>query len=159
MSHAHEDEPGKHGRAHSHEHEHEHGCCGGHDQSKPAKERAVLNADAAGKIQTTLRVAGMDCADEVEALEQVFRPLTGVREARVNLMGGKVTLFHDESVTPKQLIGAVASTGMKAAPEGDDAADLEGAKRMRQLSVAVSGVFTGFGLLLQWMKFSPVVAD
>ena len=138
---------------------HEHNCCDNHDHGKPAKERAVLNKDASGNIQTTLRVAGMDCADEVEALEQVFRPLKGVREVRVNLMGGKVTLSHDESVTPEQLIGAVASTGMKAARDGDDAADLEGAKRMRQISVAVSGVFTGLGLLLEWMKFAPVVAD
>lgn len=156
MSHDHED---KHD-AHEHSHNHEDECCGGHDHSKPAKESAVLNADAKGNIQTTLRVAGMDCADEVEALEQVFRPLKGVREVRVNLMGGKVTLFHDESVTPQQLIGAVASTGMKAAREGDDAADLEGAKRMRQISVAVSGFFTGFGLLIEWTKFAPVaVAD
>ncbi len=140
----------------SHEHkDDEHG----HDHSKPAKESAVLNTDAVGNIQTTLRVAGMDCADEVEALEQVFRPIKGVREVRVNLMGGKVTLFHDESVTPEQLIRAVASTGMKAVRDGDDAADLEGAKRMRQISVAVSGVFTGLGLLLQWMKSAPVLAD
>ena len=155
MSHDHED---KH-EEHDHHHAHENECCGGHDHSKPAKESAVLNVNAKGNIETTLRVAGMDCADEVEALEQVFRPLKGVREVRVNLMGGKVTLFHDESVTPQQLIGAVASTGMKAARDGDDAADLEGAKRMRQLSVAVSGVFTGLGLLLEWMKVTPVVAD
>lgn len=142
-----------------HEHSHEHECCGCHDHSKPSKERAVLNEDAAGNIQTTLRVAGMDCADEVEALEQVFRPLKGVREARVNLMGGKVTLFHDESVTPEQLIAAVASTGMQAVRDGDDAADLEGAKRMRQIAVAISGVFTGLGLLVQWMSFAPLLAD
>lgn len=146
----------------SHEHEHHHAeeeqeCCGDHDHGKPTKESAVLNEDAAGNIQTTLRVAGMDCADEVEALEQVFRPIKGVREVRVNLMGGKVTLFHDESVTPEQLIGAVASTGMKAARDGDDAADLEGAKRMRQISVAISGAFTGLGLLAHWMKFAPVI--
>ena len=134
-------------------------CCGGHDHRRPTKERSVLNADAAGDLQTTLRVAGMDCADEVEALEQVFRPIKGVREVRVNLMGGKVTLFHDESVTPEQLIGAVASTGMKAARDGDDAeSDVEGAKRMRQISVAVSGAFTGLGLLMQWMKLGPPLA-
>lgn len=138
----------------------EHNSGDGHDHGKPAKERAVLNEDAAGNIETTLRIAGMDCADEVEALEQVFRPLKGVREVRVNLMGGKVTLFHDESVTPEQLIGAVASTGMKAARNGDDAdADVEGAKRMRQISVGVSGAFTGLGLLIGPMKFAPVVAD
>ena len=132
------------------------GCCGGNDHDQPAKDRAVLNEDSAGNIQTNLRVAGMDCADEVEALEQVFRPIKGVREVRVNLMGGKVTLFHDGSVTPEQLIGAVATTGMKAARDGGDAGDIEGAKRMRQISVAVSGVFTGLGLLAQWMKFGPV---
>ncbi|MEI9898129.1 MAG: heavy metal translocating P-type ATPase [Chthoniobacter sp.] len=153
MSHEHEHQ----GQTHEHDHKHDNGD--GYDHSKPAKESAVLNADAKGNVQTTLRVAGMDCADEVEALEQVFRPLKGIREVRVNLMGGKVTLFHDESVTPEQLIGAVASTGMKAARDGDDAADLEGAKRMRQFSVAVSGAFTALGLLMQWMKFAPLVAD
>ncbi len=97
---------------HDHEHGHEHGPV-------DAPKNIALNPNAKGNIETTLRIAGMDCADEVEALEQVFRPLKGVREVRVNLMGGKVTLFHDESVTPEQLIGAVASTGMKAASEGD----------------------------------------
>ena len=69
----------------------------------------------------------MDCADEVEALEQVLRPLKGVREVRVNLMGGKVTLLHDERVTPRQLIDAIAPTGMKAAQRRRRSeADVEG---------------------------------
>ena len=144
MSHEHHDD--------HHEHHHEHH----HDE---APTSIALNPDAKGNIETTLRVAGMDCADEVEALEQVFRLLKGVREVRVNLMGGKVTLFHDESVTPEQLIGAVASTGMKAVRDGEDAADLEGAKRLRQISVAVSGGFTGLGLLMEWVKIAPLVAD
>ena len=104
----------------SNEHPHNGGDHTGHDHGG-APKNIPLNPDAKGDIETTLRVTGMDCADEVEALEQVFRPLKGVREVRVNLMGGKVTLFHDESVTPEQLIGAVASTGMKAARDGDDA--------------------------------------
>ena len=137
--------------------EHEHECCA-HDHSKRVKENSVLNKDAAGNRKTTLRVAGMDCADEVEALEQVLRPLKGVREVRVNLMGGKVTLLHDESVTPRQLIAAIAPTGLKAAEDGsDDEADVEGAKRRRQLAVGVSGVFTGLGLLLQWTKVAPEI--
>ncbi len=137
--------------AHEHGHEHEHG---------DAPASIALNPDARGDRRTTLRVAGMDCADEIEALEQVLRPLKGVREVRVNLMGGKVTLLHDESVTTEQMIGAIAPTGMKASKDdiaGDT--DVEGAKRMRQLTVGVSGVFTGLGLLLQWMKFTPVLAD
>ncbi len=126
-----------------------------HDHGKPVKEIAVLNADAKGDQQTTLRITGMDCADEVEALEQLLRPLKGVREVRVNLMGGKVTLLHDESVTAAQLINAIASTGMKAATDGDEPADLEGAKRLRQISVGISGLSLGLGMLIEWLQFAP----
>lgn len=148
--------------SHSHDHQHDdhaHDCCDAHDHSKPVKERAVLNADAVGDLQTTLRVAGMDCADEVEALEQVLRPLKGVREVRVNLMGGKVTLLHDESITPRQLIEAIAPTGLKASQEGSgNEVDVEEAKRLRQIAVGMSGAFTGVGLLVQWTKLAPELA-
>jgi Cd2+/Zn2+-exporting ATPase len=135
-----------------------------HDREQgDAPIKIALNPEARGDRQTTLRVAGMDCAVEVEALEQMFRRIEGVHELRVNLMGGKITLLHDENVTPEQLIGAIAATGMKASKE-DDAGkagdvDVEEAKQTRQISVAVSGAFTGLGLLLQWMKSAPVVAD
>ena len=46
---------------------------------------------------------------------------------------------------------------MRAAREGDAAADLEGAKRMRQISVAIAGFCPGFGLLIERTKFAPVV--
>ncbi|MDB6172507.1 MAG: heavy metal translocating P-type ATPase [Chthoniobacteraceae bacterium] len=142
-----------------HTDKHEESCCA-HDHSVEAPKKIALNPEAEGTFETTLRIAGMDCADEVEALEQVFRPLKGVREVRVNLMGGKVTLVHDQSVTPDQLIGAVATTGMKAARDGADThPDLEGAKRMRQFSVGISGVLTGLGLLAQWFKILPLGAD
>jgi Cd2+/Zn2+-exporting ATPase len=132
----------------------------GHDHSHAAPEHIALNPDAQGDEQTTLRIAGMDCADEVAALEQVLRPLKGVREVRVNLMGGKVTLSHEASVTAAQLISAIATTGMKATPDGEDAADLEGGKRWRQIAVSISGLSLGLGMLVEWLKFGPVwIAD
>ncbi len=141
--------------SHEHNDEHKDDCCGHHDHTKAAPESIALNPDAKGDQQTTLRITGMDCADEVAALEQVLRPLKGVREVRVNLMGGKVTLSHDESVTAAQLISAIATTGMKAAPDGEDAGDLEGAKRQRQIAVMVSGLALGLGMLIEWLKFAP----
>jgi Cd2+/Zn2+-exporting ATPase len=132
-------------------------CCGGHDHAPPARERSVLNPEA-GNLETTLQITGMDCADEVEALEQALRPLKGVREVRVNLMGRKVTILHDESTTAEQLIAAIAPTGMKASrADAQHEAGMEGAKRLQQISVAVSGAFTGLGLLAQWMKFGPAL--
>ena len=68
-----------------HNDEHKDDCCSGHDHSKAAPESIALNPDAKGDLQTTLRITGMDCADEVAALEQVLRPLKGVREVRVQL--------------------------------------------------------------------------
>ncbi|PAW78076.1 MAG: cadmium-translocating P-type ATPase [Verrucomicrobia bacterium Tous-C9LFEB] len=120
-----------------------------------------LNSNSAGNIQTVLRVAGMDCADEVAALEQVFRPLKGIREVKINLMGGKVTLFHDDTITPAIIIQAVAKTGMKSSPEGGTTdSDLESMKRLRQLAVGISGVALSIGLILEWTKLSPEwVAD
>ncbi|MFZ2281221.1 MAG: heavy metal translocating P-type ATPase [Prosthecobacter sp.] len=137
--------------SHASEHGHDHA----HDHSQTAPESIALNPDAKGDEQTILRIAGMDCADEVAALEQVLRPLKGVREVRVNLMGGKVTLLHEASLTTAQLISAIGTTGMKAALDGEAAADLEGAKRVRQIAVAVSGVSLGLGMLIEWFKVGP----
>lgn len=36
---------------------------------------SVLNPDVQAGAQTTLKVAGMDCADEVEAIQRALKPL------------------------------------------------------------------------------------
>jgi Zn2+/Cd2+-exporting ATPase len=141
----------------SEEHKHsDHDCCGHeHDSCGHAEtpRDAILNPEVLAGSQTTLRVAGMDCADEVEAIQRALKPLTGVREVRVNLLGGKVVIAHDQSVTADKLIQAIASEGLKATPdeaeEHDTPAD---AQHSRLISVAASGVLTGAGLVLQWTK-------
>jgi Cd2+/Zn2+-exporting ATPase len=142
-------------------HDHSHGsCCHGHDHDAPKKEAPAslqLDPQAEGNVQTTLRVAGMDCADEVAALEQAFRPVKGVREIRVSLMAGKVDVFHDASLTPAQLIAVVGKAGLKASRDGDAAAGdtLKKAREARRNAVILSGAATGVGLLLQWTGILP----
>ncbi len=100
----------------------------------------------------------MDCADEVETIERVLKPLAGVREVRVNLMGGKVVVAHDNSITSEQLIKTIAGAGLKATQDKAVEADTDTpaeAQRSRFISVVVSGLFTGLGLALQWSKFGP----
>ena len=142
----------------SDEHKHEHGgCCGGHDH-EPKKESLVLNADVRVSGETILRVAGMDCADEVEAIQRALKPMAGVREVRVNLMGGKVVVVHDNSVTGEKLIQAIAGAGLKATPDKSEGTEDDApadAQRSRLISVIASGVFTGAGLVLQWSKLGP----
>lgn len=108
--------------------------------------------------KTALRVAGMDCADEVEAVESALKPLTGVRDVRVSLMGGKVVVVHDATITPKQLIVAIEKAGLKAThdqADGREPAGAADAQRSRLMSVVLSGVLTGAGLLAQWTKLGP----
>ncbi len=141
--------------------EHKHGncggCCGGHDH-EASKEARVLNTEVEASDQTTLRVSGMDCADEVEVIERALKPLAGVRDVRVNLMGGKVVVAHDRSITTEQLIKAIAGAGLKASPEIAEGTAPEtpaDAQRSRLISVAASGVLTGAGLAMQWSKVGP----
>lgn len=144
----------------SDDHKHEHGaCCSGHDQ-EPPKETRVLNADVKANSQTTLRVAGMDCPDEIAAIERVLKPLAGVGEIKVNLMARTATITHETSVTPEQLIKAISTAGLKASPmtdqHGEEDEHDHSASRARLVSVITSGVFTGVSLLLHWQNlFAP----
>jgi len=142
-----------------HHHDHEAGhCCGHHEHAhKEPRGSSVLNADVRVSGETTLTVAGMDCAEEVALLERVLRPVPGVQEMRVNLIAGQITVAHDDSIDAGKLIEAIAPTGLKAslpneAHEHGDTMDI--VKRRRLLSVAIAGVLTGCGLVLQWSGFS-----
>ncbi len=107
-----------------------------------------------------LRVAGMDCPDEIAAIERVLKPLGGVGEIKVNLMAGTVAIAHETSVTPEQLIKAIGTAGLKASPmtdaHGAEDEHNKSSSRIRLISVITSGVFTGVSLLFQWQNlFAP----
>jgi len=50
-------------------------------------------------LQTTLQVAGVDCAEEVSLIQRALKPLGGVREVRVNIMSGKAIIVHGASTS------------------------------------------------------------
>ena len=131
--------------------------CGG--DSKAGQETAqasVLNPKVEADAQTTLKVAGMDCPDEIAAIERALKPLAGVGEVKVNLIAGTATIAHEASVTSEQLIKAIGIAGLKASPmleeHGEEDEHDHSASRARVVSVIVSGVFTGVSLLLHWQN-------
>lgn len=126
--------------------------CG--SKSYAAKGGAAV-APAGEDLGTTLRVAGMDCADEVETVERALKPLPGVRDVRVNLMGGKVIVAHDATITPEQLIAVIGKAGLKASLDQAESREAADAQRSRLISVAVSGALTGVGLVAQWTNLTP----
>lgn len=64
---------------------------------------------------TTLRVHGLDCADEATELRDVLQPREGIRELSFDLLRGLMLVEHDESiVTVDELIAVVAQIGLSA---------------------------------------------
>jgi Cd2+/Zn2+-exporting ATPase len=132
--------------------------CHGEDcgiSDKPP-QTVALNAQAAAEQLTTLRVEGMDCADEVAALERALKPIAGIREFKVNLMAGRVTIAHEKGLSTDDLIRAVGKAGLKASAtaQGTEQEASGSAQRARLIAVIVSGAFTSIGLLLQWQKIA-----
>ncbi len=107
--------------------------------------------------QTLLRVSGMDCADEVEAVNRVLKPLPGVAAVQVNLMAGTVAVAHTAAVSVETLVAQLDKAGLRATLATAEAATDSPAdgQRLRLISVIVSGGFTGLGLALQWLKVEP----
>jgi Cd2+/Zn2+-exporting ATPase len=128
----------------THRHEHE-------EQHAHGPSELVLNPDAAAERETTLTIVGMDCAEEVAAIQRALKPLPGVREVRANLLAGKATISHDASMTPELLIEAISAEGLKATVATAEAGEVsETAQRPRLISVLISGICTGLGLLIRW---------
>ena len=106
--------------------------------------------------QTTLRVAGVDCAEEVSVIQRALKPLAGVREVRVNIMSGNAIIAHDEKITPETLIKAINDAGLKATREGEKSdEDAQQRQKKRLVSVSISGAFTLLGVLVHWTHFAP----
>ncbi len=134
--------------------------CGSNGDKNEAPRETVLNSNAQAETQTTLKVAGMDCPDEVAAIERVLKPIGGIREIKVNLMAGTATIAHDKSVTAEQLIKAIGTAGLKASQARDgvksEAEHDDDSRTAHLVSVIVSGIFAGISLLFQWQNlFAP----
>ncbi|MBS0657222.1 MAG: cadmium-translocating P-type ATPase [Verrucomicrobia bacterium] len=144
---------------HSHDDHADDSC---RSEAGPAESKSeVLNPKAAGNRETVLAVSGMDCAEEVTAIQRALQPVEGVREVRVNLLAGKVTVKHGDQVDADKLIKAIktdAGLSARAAAAGAPAEE-EGSSSWRTILVCTSGGLTGLGLLLGWLKLAPPIVQ
>jgi Cd2+/Zn2+-exporting ATPase len=124
----------------------------------PSPDSKTEKSDSNASNRTVLRVGGMDCADEVEAVNRALKPLTGVQEVSVNLMTSSVTVTHTSEVQPDALINALSREGLKSAVSDGESKgeDRDRSNKARVVSTVVSGVFTGLGLALQLSETGPV---
>ena len=65
--------------------------------------------------ESTFKVEGMDCREEVSLIERRFRHLSGIEDFSADLMAGLLHVKYDASkVTSAAIAAAVADAGMRA---------------------------------------------
>jgi Cd2+/Zn2+-exporting ATPase len=110
--------------------------------------------------ESTFKIEGMDCREEVAILERRFKHLRGLEDFSADLMGQRLHVKYDAAkLTAGGIADAVAETGMRAWLEheepltGNDAAG-----RARRAFVALSGATLAIGLGLELASHATVLA-
>ncbi len=73
-----------------------------------------IEAEESG-MTVTLKIEGMDCADESLIIEKKMKSLAGVKNFNINLMTQQIKISYDPAfISVQDMIKAVAETGMRA---------------------------------------------
>jgi Zn2+/Cd2+-exporting ATPase len=107
--------------------------------------------------ESTFKIEGMDCREEVALLERRFKNLPGVESFSADVMGQRLHVAYDAAkLSTSGIAGAVADTGMRAWLEHEEAIAI-GARGtgVRQALVGGSGAALAVGLLLEWRGAAP----
>ena len=98
--------------------------------------------------ESTFKIEGMDCREEVAMLERRFKHLAGLEDFSADLMGQRLHVKYDAAkLSAAAIAGAVADTGMRAWLEHEEPIAVgEQGLRRRQLAVVASGILLAAGL-------------
>ena len=102
--------------------------------------------------ESTFRIEGMDCREEVAILERRFKHLVGLEDFSADLMGQRLHVKYDAAkISTAAIADAVADTGMRAWLDHEE--PLVGSDRqmrLRQALVWMAGVTLAIGMALQF---------
>ena len=102
--------------------------------------------------ESTFRIDGMDCREEVAILERRLKHLPGLEDFVPDLVGQRLRVRYDAAKLSTSAISeAIGQTGMRAWLEHEHPVGHSAAATSRQLLVAISGAALGAGMLLQWL--------
>jgi len=107
--------------------------------------------------ESTFRVEGMDCREEVALIQRRFKHLAGIEDFSADLTGGLLHVKYDATkLTASAIAAAVADAGMRAWLKHEEplAADV-GAGSTRQRLLVASGAALGCGLAADALAGPP----
>ncbi len=101
--------------------------------------------------ESTFKIDGMDCREEVAILERRLKHLAGVEDFFADLVGQRLRVRYDAAkLSTTTIAEAIGQTGMRAWLEHEHPVGHSAAAVARQALVLVSGLALSAGLLLQW---------
>jgi Zn2+/Cd2+-exporting ATPase len=100
--------------------------------------------------ESTFKIEGMDCREEVALIERRFRNLPGLEDFSADLVGQRLHVKYDAAkLSASAIAGAVADAGMRAWLEHEEPLTVpDAAARRRLLVVGASGLALLAGLAL-----------
>jgi len=110
--------------------------------------------------ESTFRVEGMDCRDELAIIERRFRNLPGLEGFTADLIGQRLHVKYDAAkVSTSVIAGAVADAGMRAWLEHEEPRTTGAAESARRRALLVaSGAALAAGLLADVLQAPPQLA-
>ena len=110
--------------------------------------------------ESTFKIEGMDCGEEVAMLERRFRNLAGLEAFSADLIGQRLHVKYDAAkLSASAIAGAVADTGMRAWLEHEQPiAGSEHQNRVRQALVVGAGLALGLGFVAEFVYLPTVVS-
>jgi Cd2+/Zn2+-exporting ATPase len=102
--------------------------------------------------ESTFKIEGMDCREEVALIERRFRNLPGLEDFSADLIGQRLHVKYDAArLSASAIAGAVADAGMRAWLEHEEPLTVpDAAARRRLLILGTSGVALLAGMALEW---------
>jgi Cd2+/Zn2+-exporting ATPase len=112
--------------------------------------------------ESTFKIEGMDCREEVAILERRFKNLVGLEDFSADVMGQRLHVKYDAArISTAAIADAVADTGMRAWLDREEVtAGIDRHVRLRQTLVWTSGVTLAMGMTwpLTGIDAGPVAA-
>lgn len=103
---------------------------------------------------TTVKVSGMDCADEVAALKAVFK-IPSVYKVEADLIKESVSVFHSEKLNQSKITELIEQAGLKVVGEKPRSFFHDHSRRIALVSL--SGVLLSGGIICEWMLLTGPV--
>lgn len=118
--------------------------------------RALAPGGASGVV--VVRVAEMDCQDEVKAIEGALRSLPGVAAWQINLLERTLRVQFDTADTgPEAILAAIRGLGMTPELTGRAIQAVAWRRDPLFLSTVTSGVCLGAALIMDWAGMTSML--